>query len=95
MHEPKPTPLVVQTVATPTPTPAADSLIATKHVINTTEGELRYTAHTGRIVLRDDELTDGVFGSRSDRAQIGVTAYTLDDADVTTRPITFLSLIHI
>lgn len=89
MHEPKPTPLVVQTVATPTPTPAADSLIATKHVINTTEGELRYTAHTGRIVLRDDELTDGVFGSRSDRAQIGVTAYTLDDADVTTRPITF------
>lgn len=40
-------------------------------------------------MLRDDDVADGVFGGRTDRAQLGVTAYTLDDADVTDRPITF------
>lgn len=89
MEPAKPTPLVIQTVTTPPAAQAADSLVTTQHVISTTEGDLRYTARTGRIVLRDDDQTDGVFTGRSDRAQLGITAYTLDDADVTTRPITF------
>ncbi len=89
MEPVKPTPLVVQTVSAPTPTPLTDSLVASQHTVATTDGELRYTARTGRIVLRDDDVADGVFGGRTDRAQLGVTAYTLDDADVTDRPITF------
>ena len=89
MNQPKPTPLVVQTVSPPPTVQLTDSLVTTEHVIGTAEGELRYTARTGRIVLREDDETEGVFGGRSDRAQLGVTAYTLADADVTTRPITF------
>lgn len=89
MEQAKTTPIIVQTVAEKTPQPATDSLVTTQHSVQTTDGELRYTARTGRIVLRDDEQTDGVFGGRSDRAQLGVTAYTLDGADVTSRPITF------
>lgn len=89
MDSPNPTPLVIQTVSESKPSPAVDSLIATEHTIETTEGELRYTARTGRIVLLDDDQTDGVFGGRTERAQMGITAYTLDGADVTTRPVTF------
>ncbi|MGI5951328.1 MAG: S10 family peptidase [Brooklawnia sp.] len=89
MTTPNPTPLVVQTVSEPTPTREVDSLVSSRHVIATTDGELCYTAQTGRVVLRDDDLTNGVYSGRSDRAEIGCTAYTLDDADPTTRPITF------
>ncbi len=89
METPKSAPFVVQTISEKTPQPLSDSLVTTQHVLQTTDGELRYTARTGRIVLHDDELTEGVFMGRQERAQIGVTAYTLDDADVTTRPVTF------
>ena len=89
MEAAKPTPLVVQTISEKTPQAPTDSLVTTQHVVATTDGELRYTARTGRIVLRDDEQTEGVYAGRTERAQLGITAYTLDDADVTTRPVTF------
>jgi carboxypeptidase C (cathepsin A) len=68
----------------------ADDLVSTKHVLRVRRGELRYTARTGRVVLREEELKKGVFQGWKARAEMSVTAYTLEDADVTSRPITFV-----
>ena len=87
---PKPDPaLVVQTITPPTPAQLNDSLVTTEHVVQTTEGDLAYTARTGRVVLRAEDVKDDVFQGVIDQAQLGVTAYTLTGADVTTRPVTF------
>jgi len=67
-----------------------DDLIITKHTLRTAHGELRYTARTGRVVLREEEVEDDVFKGWKARAEMSVTAYTLADADVTTRPLTFV-----
>ncbi|MEJ5945943.1 peptidase S10 [Pseudokineococcus basanitobsidens] len=66
-----------------------DELVTTRHVLVTPDGELRYTARAGRVVLRQDHVEDGVWKGRRPRAQVGVTAYTLDGADPLTRPVTF------
>lgn len=84
-----PAPILIQTVPASTPTQPTDSLVATEHRIMTTEGELHYTARTGRIVLRGDQVFDKEATDAKAEAQIGITAYTLVDADVTTRPIIF------
>ena len=86
---------------TPTATPSTsgsgsaktepeDRLVTTHHVLATPDGEIHYTARTGRVVLREEEVTDETFKGWTPRAEMSVTAYTLDDADVTTRPITFV-----
>lgn len=85
----KPTPLVVQTITEPAPAELTDQLTTTNHTVVTTDGPLNYTARTGRIVVRGEQLTDGVFGGLKDEAQLGITTYTLDDAEVTSRPVTF------
>ena len=41
-------------------------------------------------MLREEEVKKDVFHGWKARAEMSVTAYTLDDADVTTRPITFV-----
>ena len=89
MSKPNPTPLVVQTISEPPPSQLTDSLVSTEHVVSTTEGELVYTARTGRIVLRAEDFADGVFTGNTDQAQLGLTSYTLNDADPITRPVTF------
>jgi carboxypeptidase C (cathepsin A) len=67
-----------------------DSLVITRHTLRTGSGELAYTARTGRVVLREEEVKDGVFTGWKARAEMSVTAYALDDTNVTTRPITFI-----
>jgi carboxypeptidase C (cathepsin A) len=67
-----------------------DDLVTTHHTLTTGTGELAYTARTGRVVLREEELTDDVFTGWKARAEMSVTAYTLDGADLTTRPVTFV-----
>ena len=74
-------------------TEPVDDLVATQHVLRLRRGELRYTARTGRIVLREEEVKKDVFRGWKARAEMSVTAYTLDlpeGSDVTTRPITFV-----
>ncbi|MTD12790.1 peptidase S10 [Nakamurella sp. YIM 132087] len=66
-----------------------DDLVVTAHTVTTPAGELRYTASTGRIVLREEVTTDGTFEGHQARAEVFLTAYTLDGADPGTRPITF------
>lgn len=66
-----------------------DDTVTTHHVLQVGERSLTYTATTGRIVLREEEHTDGTFGGNHARAELFLTSYTLDDADPQTRPVTF------
>ena len=77
-------------VPTPTaPPPAADHVVSTTHQLGIGRTRLKYTATTGRIVLREEVITDGTFTGHLPRAEVFHTAYTLDDADPGTRPVTF------
>lgn len=66
-----------------------DDLVVTSHQIGSGKTRLKYTATTGRVVLREEVIADGKFGGHQPRAQIFHTSYVLDDADPTTRPVTF------
>lgn len=66
-----------------------DDLVTTTHEITAGGRILRYTVTTGRIVLRKETLTDGAFDGHLAKAEVFLTAYTLDDADTRSRPVTF------
>ena len=51
--------------------------------------ELRYTVTAGRVVIRQEGHTDDKFDGAEAKAEVFVVAYTLDDADARTRPVTF------
>jgi carboxypeptidase C (cathepsin A) len=72
----------------PTPPEPVDDLVTTSHTLRTPAGELGYTATAGRIVLRHEKHTDGTFEGHQPRAEVFVTAYTLDGADPAQRPVT-------
>jgi len=72
--------------AAKTPT---DDLVSTQHVLSIGRKKLKYTATTGRIVLRQEVLTEGKFDGHQAKAEVFLTAYTLDDADAADRPVTF------
>jgi carboxypeptidase C (cathepsin A) len=68
----------------------ADEQVVTRHVVHTADGtELRYTATCGRVVLRKEEHTDDAFDGHKPKAEVFLTAYTLDDAPPRRRPVTF------
>src|SRR5262245_210360 len=67
----------------------ADDLVTTAHTLTVEHRTLDYTATTGRLVLREEVLTDGKFDGHLPKAEVFLTAYTLDDADPTRRPVTF------
>ncbi|MFF0340355.1 S10 family peptidase [Kribbella sp. NPDC004875] len=74
------------------PAPPVDDLVTTRHTVTVDGQELRYTATTGRIVLRQEVVTDGKFDGLKPKAEVFLTAYTLDDPDGTgakDRPVTF------
>ncbi|MER7362622.1 S10 family peptidase [Nonomuraea wenchangensis] len=48
-----------------------------------------YTAVTGTMVLREEVFTEGRFDGLRPKAEVFVTAYTLDGADAASRPVTF------
>lgn len=66
-----------------------DDLVTTSHVIGSGDSLLRYTATTGRVVLREEVLTEGTFSGHQPRAQIFSTAYVVDHPDPGARPVTF------
>lgn len=71
------------------PEQPTDDLVTTQHTI-TIDGEpLPYTVTTGRVVLRQEEHTDDKFGGAKPKAEVFMTAYTVDGADPRTRPVTF------
>ncbi len=67
----------------------ADDLVSTRHTVTVESGELHYTATTGRVVLRREVLTNGAFDGYQAKAEVFLTAYTLDGADPSRRPVTF------
>src|SRR3954454_24385913 len=74
------------------PAKPVDDLVTTQHSLTVDGQELRYTATTGRIVLREEVVTDGKFDGLKPKAEVFLTAYTLDDPDGTgaaDRPVTF------
>lgn len=66
-----------------------DDLVTTSHSLTIKRRKLGYTATAGRIVLREESVTDGEFEGHKARAEVFVVAYTLDGADPGTRPVTF------
>ncbi|WP_374969751.1 S10 family peptidase [Terrabacter sp. BE26] len=71
------------------PAEPVDDLVTTHHTLKVGRRGLRYTATTGRVVLREEEHKDGTFGGHKARAELSMTSYVLDDADARTRPVTF------
>jgi carboxypeptidase C (cathepsin A) len=78
-----------QTETETKPATPADDLVTSQHTLTIDGQELRYTATTGRIVLRQEVYTDGKFDGLKPKAEVFLTAYTLDDADAANRPVTF------
>ncbi|MBB4688322.1 S10 family peptidase [Amycolatopsis jiangsuensis] len=66
-----------------------DDLVTTQHTLTVKRRKLAYTAQTGRIVLRQEAKKDGKSEGHKVKAEVFLTAYTLDDADPGTRPVTF------
>lgn len=66
-----------------------DDLATTAHTLAVDGRELAYTATTGRVVLREESHTDDAFDGYRPKAEVFLTAYTLDGADPLTRPVTF------
>ncbi|GAA3459808.1 S10 family peptidase [Saccharothrix longispora] len=66
-----------------------DDLVTTQHSITVKRRKLNYTTTTGRVVLRQEVLTEGTFDGHQPKAEVFVTAYTLDGADAARRPVTF------
>jgi carboxypeptidase C (cathepsin A) len=63
----------------------SDDLKTTHHTL----GDLSYSATTGRIVLREEVVEDDKYNGRKPKAEVSITYYTLNGADVTERPVTF------
>lgn len=72
----------------PAPEPA-DDLVTTQHVLPVGRRKLKYTATAGRVVVRQEVTAEGKFTGHVPKATLFTTAYTLDDADPQTRPVTF------
>jgi carboxypeptidase C (cathepsin A) len=66
-----------------------DDFVTTAHTLRIGDRELAYAATTGRIVLRQEVLTDDKFEGHQPKAEVFLTAYTLDGADPARRPVTF------
>ncbi|ASO18374.1 carboxypeptidase C (cathepsin A) [Actinoalloteichus hoggarensis] len=75
--------------AAATPVEPTDDLVTTSHTLVAGGNELAYTATAGRIVLREEVHTDGKFDGHQAKAEVFVTAYTLDGEQPANRPITF------
>ena len=68
--------------------PPEDDLVTTRHTLKVGRRTLRYTATTGRVVLRDEVHEDGVFAGFKPKAEMFLTSYVLDGGDPK-RPVTF------
>ncbi|SDS83683.1 S10 family peptidase [Microlunatus soli] len=67
----------------------SDELTSSTHQLKIGRRTLRYTARTGRVVLWEETIKDDVWQGRKPRAQVSITAYTADETDPQTRPVTF------
>ncbi|MDQ6657712.1 MAG: peptidase S10 [Actinomycetota bacterium] len=71
------------------PPEPTDDVVITRHTLSTADGELAYTATAGRIVLKQEMLTDGTFDGHKAKVEMFLVSYVADDVDPATRPVTF------
>lgn len=71
------------------PPEPTDDVVSTQHTLTTAAGELAYTATAGRIVLKQEVLTDGTFDGHQAKVEMFVVSYVADGVDPATRPVTF------
>jgi carboxypeptidase C (cathepsin A) len=71
------------------PAEPTDDLVTTQHVITAGGAELRYMAAAGRVVLRREEHTEEKFDGALAKAEVFMTAYTVEGGDARGRPVTF------
>ncbi|MEO6701396.1 MAG: peptidase S10, partial [Jatrophihabitantaceae bacterium] len=83
-----PTPAPGNTVAAK-PEPV-DELVTSRHTIRLGRRNLAYTAVAGRVVLREEDVADGLFQGHRVKAEMFLTSYTLDAADPARRPVIFI-----
>ncbi len=76
--------------------PAHDDLVSTEHTLQVDGRTLRYTATTGRIVLREEVFDGETFTGPTDKAEVFLTSYVVqaENADDPSsgpvqRPVTF------
>lgn len=73
-----------------TPAPPEDDLVTTQHTLKVGRRTLRYSATTGRVVLREEVVKDDVFTGVEAKAEVFLTSYVLDQpASAPPRPVTF------
>lgn len=77
------------TTDTPKKPEPTDDLVTTRHTLHTPQCDLDYSATTGRVVLRQEVHKDEKYDGRKPKAEVSITYYTLQDTDVTRRPVTF------
>jgi carboxypeptidase C (cathepsin A) len=77
------------TTVTTTPAPPEDDLVTSRHTLAIGRRRLRYTATTGRVVLREELFEDDVFKGLRAKAELSITAYVADAPAGTNRPVTF------
>src|SRR5688572_6577723 len=90
-------PAAAEAIASPkddakvTTKPAAptDDLVTTRHTLAAGRRRLRYTATTGRVVLREEVFEDGVFKGHAAKAEMSMTSYVVDAPAGTNRPVIF------
>jgi carboxypeptidase C (cathepsin A) len=66
-----------------------DDLVTTHHSITVDGAELGYSVTAGRVVLRLEGHTDDKFDGQQPKAELFMIAYTADDAEPGSRPVTF------
>jgi carboxypeptidase C (cathepsin A) len=71
------------------PAEPQDDVVTTRHSLRVGRRTLRYTATTGRVVLRDEVFEDGTFTGFKPKAEMSLTAYVVDAPAGSTRPVTF------
>ena len=65
-----------------------DDFVTTQHTLRVGRRTLGYTATAGRVVLREEVHEEGEFKGHQPKAEVFLTAYTLD-GDTKDRPVTF------
>lgn len=72
----------------PSPQPM-DDLTTTHHELRIGRKTLRYTATTGRLVLREEVIKDGIFEGTKAKAEVFLTSYVVEAPPGERRPVTF------
>jgi carboxypeptidase C (cathepsin A) len=70
------------------PAEPKDDLVVTDHELRIGRSVLKYTATTGRVVLRDEVYEEGTFTGFKAKAEMSITSYVVEGGDES-RPVTF------